>query len=771
MKTTGKTAFHKQFLTIAVMVLLLFLPVLLPAQKVGLVLSGGGAKGAAHIGVIRALEEEGIPIDYITGTSMGAIIGGLYAIGWTTEQMEEIILSKEFESWVSGEIGDEYKFYFKNPHPNASWLSLRFNIDSVFRYRLPVNIVSPFVMDFVFMELYSAASAAANYDFDNLFVPFRCMASDVLENRAIALRSGNLSNAIRASMTFPFYFRPIRIDGRLLFDGGMYNNFPADVMYDEFFPEIIIGSRAASDFSNLHEDDLTSQLEAMLTTVTDYEIPCNNGVLIQPRLRNVNVTDFRHTKAFIDSGYVAAKRMIPEIRKFVYDTISLETVSRRRQEFIDRKPPLIVDRIHIRGLDENQTQYVSRLLRLGEDQVPLEKMKSEYFKLIADDKINYIFPQLKFNEQTGFFDLYLDIKRENDIRVEVGGNLSSSSINSAFVGARYNLLGLHALTLSANSYFGRFYGSVHGSARFDLSTNIPVYIEPMITYNQWDFFKASTYFFEDKTPSFLLQRELTWTINAGIPTRNTSKLVSGISSFRLKDEYYQTNFFTRADTADQTTFIGISPFLMYELNTLNNKQYANRGNYFHASLRLVSGEETHQPGSTALRRGRIDRTHKWWQFRMRYENYLNIATAYRIGICSEMVLTTMKTFSNYTSTALRAPAFNPLPLSKTWFSPAYRAHNYAAFGLKNIFMLRRNLDLRLEGFAFIPYKEILRDDNFLAYYGNRFRTINLAAAATLVFHSPIGPVSMGVNYFEKNETPLSFSMNLGYILFNPRALE
>jgi len=672
---------------------------------------------------------------------------------------------------VSGEIGDEYKFYFKQAHPNASWLSLRFNIDSAFRYTPPVNIISPYVMDFVFMELYSGASAAANYNFDSLFVPFRCMASDVVEKKAIALSRGNLGNAIRASMTYPFYFRPIRIDGSLLFDGGLYNNFPADVMCDEFFPEIIVGSRVASDFSILHEDDLASQLQAMLTTVTDYEIPCKNGVLIQPQLRGVNVIDFRHTKAFIDSGYVAAKRMIPEIRKFVYDTVSLKEVNQRRQEFIDRKPPLIVNHIHISGLAENQIQYVSRLLRLGEEQVPLVKMKKEYFKLIADDKINHIFPQLKFNEQTGFFDLYLDAKMDNELRFEVGGNLSSSSLNSAFVGARYNLLGLNALALSANSYFGRFYSSVHGSARFDLSTKLPVYIEPMITYNQWDFFTASTHFFEDKTPSFLLQRELTWTLSAGIPTRNTSRLVAGISSFRLKDEYYQTNYFRRADTADYTTFIGKSPFLMYEVNTLNNKQYANRGNYFHSSLRLVSGEEIHQPGSTAFRRGKIDRTHTWWQFRMRYESYLNIASAYRFGICGELVLSNMKAFTNYTSTALRAPAFNPVPISKTWFAPAYRAHNYAAIGFKNIFIIRRNLCLRLEGFAFMPYKEILRDDNFLAYYGSRFRTVNMAAAATLVFHSPIGPVSMGINYFEKNEVPLSFSLNLGYILFNPRVFE
>jgi len=765
-----KKAYAPQVAVLVVFILLLLSPAVF-SQKVGLVLSGGGAKGATHIGVIRALEEEGIPIDYVTGTSMGAIIGGLYAIGWSPDQMEEVILSDDFEKWVEGEIGDEYKFYFKKPSPNASWLSLRFNIDSVFKHKLPVNIVSPVMMDFVFMELFSAAAAASGYNFDSLFVPFRCIAADIVENKAIALRKGNLGNAIRASMTFPFYFRPIKIDGRLLFDGGMYNNFPADVMHDEFFPEIIIGSRASMGFSQLREDDLTSQLEAMLTSETDYEIPCENGVLIQPTLRNVNVIDFRHTRAFIDSGYVAAKRMIPEIRAFVYDTITPEEIAKRRNAFRAIQPPLIIDQIYIEGLDENQTRYVNRLLRLGEEQVPLDKMKREYFKLIADDKINHIFPQLKFNYATGFFDMHLDIRRENDILVEFGGNVSSAPINSAYIGIRYNLLGVHALSASLNSYIGRFYSSAQVAARADFSTVVPVYIEPVITFNQWDYFKASTYFFEDKTPSYLQQNEINWQLNAGIPLQSRSKLVWGIGHFRLRDEYYQTNFFTRADTADQTRFSGFSPYVFYESNTLNNKQYANRGSFLHASARFVSGTETHTPGSTSPRSSIMDKKHMWWQFQIKYERYFDVRRFYRIGAMGELVLSNQESFSNFTSTVLNASAFQPVPESKTQFSPAYRAHSFAGTGIRNIFLLRRNLDFRLEAYAFAPYRSILQDENFLASYGSAFSTLNIAASAAMVFHTPVGPLSLSMNYFDKNEDPFSVLLNLGFIIFNPRALD
>jgi NTE family protein len=755
----------------SVFFLLLMVAPDLYSQSVGLVLSGGGAKGAAHIGVIRALEEEGIPIDFVAGTSMGAIIGGLYAIGWSPDQMEEVMLSDEFEKWVEGEIGEEYKFYFKKPKPNASWLSLRFSVDSVLKPRLPVNLVSPVVMDFVFTELFSAAAAAAGYNFDSLFVPFRCVAADVVENKALALHKGNLGNAIRASMTFPFYFKPIKIDGRLLFDGGMYNNFPADIMYDEFFPEIIIGSRASMGFGKMREDDLTSQLEAMLTSETNYEVPCDNGVLIEPTLRAVNVIDFRHTRAFIDSGYVAAKRMIPEIRAFVYDTISLEELERKRQAFRAIQPPLIIDRIYVEGIDENQTQYVNRMLKLGEEMVPMEKMKKEYFKLVADEKINHIFPQLKFNYATGFFDMHLDVRREKDITVEFGGNVSSAPINSAYLGIIYNLLGVHAINASLNSYIGRFYSSAQVAVRADFSTAVPVYLEPVLTFNQWDYFKASTYFFEDKTPSYLQQNEINWQLNAGIPLRNRSKLVWGMGSFRNRDEYYQTNFFTRTDTADQTRLNGFSPYLLFEMNTLNYKQYANQGRFFQASARLVSATEKHTPGSTSLRNIPMEKKHIWWQFKMKHERFFEVNSFYRIGTLGELVVSNQETFTNYTATMLSAPAFHPVPESKTKFSPAYRAHTYAATGFRNIFLLRRNLDFRLEAYAFLPYRPILQDDNFLAQYASMFSRVNLAGSAAMVFHTPVGPVSVSLNYFDRNEDPFSVLLNLGYIIFNQRAMD
>ncbi|MEE3448710.1 MAG: patatin-like phospholipase family protein, partial [Bacteroidales bacterium] len=205
-------------------------------QQVGLVLSGGGAKGLAHIGVLKAFEENGIPIDYITGTSMGSIIGALYASGYTTDEMTELFTSDKFKTWLSGMTAENLRFFYKNEDPTAVWLNLRMNVDSVLKIYLPTNIISSYQMDFAFEEIMGQSAAAARYNFDSLMVPFRCVASDVYKKKPVIFKNGHLSTAVRSSMAIPLYFKPMIYQGSLLFDGGIYDNCPIDVMENDFDP-------------------------------------------------------------------------------------------------------------------------------------------------------------------------------------------------------------------------------------------------------------------------------------------------------------------------------------------------------------------------------------------------------------------------------------------------------------------------------------------------------------------------------------------------------
>ena len=149
-------------------------------MSVGLVLSGGGAKGIAHVGVIKALEEHNIPIDYIAGTSMGAIIGGLYSMGYTPDEMIDLILSPEFTYWSTGVFDPAKVYYFSRSEPSPAMFN--FALGSK-KYKandsVPASLISPVPMNFGFMDIFSPYTAQCHRDFNRLFVPFRCVASDV----------------------------------------------------------------------------------------------------------------------------------------------------------------------------------------------------------------------------------------------------------------------------------------------------------------------------------------------------------------------------------------------------------------------------------------------------------------------------------------------------------------------------------------------------------------------------------------------------------------
>ena len=205
----------------------------------------------AHIGVIKALEENGVPIDYITGTSAGALIGALYACGYSPEEIEGFILSNEFLIMANGNIPEKNLFLFRDIDRNASVINFSISKDSVIRKSIPLNLITPTFLDFEMLTKMGQVSASNGKDFDRLFVPFRCVASDVAKKRSVVFKNGDLNKAVRASMTYPFYLNPIKIDGVLYYDGGLYNNFPADIMYNDFNPDMNIINRWKEQYENI----------------------------------------------------------------------------------------------------------------------------------------------------------------------------------------------------------------------------------------------------------------------------------------------------------------------------------------------------------------------------------------------------------------------------------------------------------------------------------------------------------------------------------------
>jgi NTE family protein len=743
----------------------------LKAQKVGLVLSGGAASGVAHIGVLKALEENHIPIDYITGTSMGALIGSLYAMGYSPDQIQQMVKSEQFRNWSEGIVDQKFAYYFKRDENNASWISFKLS-DSSLTSLLPTNLISPTAMDFGIMELASGAAAAAKYNFDSLFIPFRCVASDIEQKKSIVFRKGDLAEAIRASTAYPFYIKPITVDGKLLYDGGLYNNFPSNVMFEDFYPDFMIGSNVTGNNPPPDENDLISQLKCMAQSKSDYSIQCEAGIIIEPKT-DVGLFNFSNVDPIIDSGYAAAMRSMDFIKTYVDRRVEPIEIAAKRLQFISKQPPIIFDMIYIEGLNKNQSEYAIKVLRHKNRLVNLDDIKEGYFRLASDNKIKSINPKAKYNPSTGYYDLYLRIKKERNMITYFGGNFSNKPISEGFLGLQYNYLGKFAAGVMANAYFGKLYNSALFKTRFDFPLKTPLYVEPVFCWNKWDYYKSSNAFLEDVKPAYLIQTETYGNLNVGFPTGKKGRIVTGGGYARITDYYYQTGNFSQRDTADRTDFDVGSLQAYYEINSLNRKQYANQGEYMNLSIRYLNGLETNKPGSTTLvdTLTKYHNYHEWIMIKATGERYFNRRGSLKIGLFGEAAYSNQTLFNNYTSSILSAPAFQPTPDSKTVFLENYRTHKYVAGGLKFIFNIRKNIEFRVEGYIFQPYQVLIKREDLKVDYGQPFALQHYIGTGGLVWHTPVGPMCLSVNYYDQVKNPFSILFHFGYIIFNKRALE
>ncbi len=743
------------------------------AQKVGVVLSGGAASGIAHIGVLKALEENHIPIDYITGTSMGALVGSLYAIGYSPDQIEAIVKTEKFQNWSKGIVDEKFAYYFKRSDDNASWITYPLSLDSTSTIvsTFPTNLISPIAMDFGMMELVGAAAAAAGYNFDSLFIPFRCVASDVEKKESVVLKKGDLAQAVRASMSYPFYIKPIMVDGKLLFDGGLYNNFPSNVMYQDFFPDFMIGSNVSGNNPPPGEDNILSQIRCMLQSKSNYNILCEGGAIIEPRT-DVGLFNFNNVQPLIDSGYTAAMRQMDFIKQYVERRTNSVELSIKRINYKGQTPKLIFDNIYIEGLNKKQSEYARKVLRHKNKQVSMEDIKEGYFRLASDNKIKNIYPIAKFNPQTGYYDLYLRIKKEHDLITYFGGNFSNRPISEGYIGLQYNYLGRFASGIMGNAYFGKLYNSVQIKTRFDFPFKTPLYIEPDLTWNKWDYYKSSSAFLGDVRPAYLIQTEEYGDMNLGFPTGKKGRVVGGIGGGRITDRYYQTAKFMQQDTADRTDFDVFTAQAYYEINTLNRKQYANQGEYLNFKIRYVNGFEINIPGSTST--DTVDRFvnhHEWAVLKLTGERYFNRRGTLKVGLFGEGVYSTQTLFHNYTSSILSTASFQPTPDSKTIFLENYRAQKYVAGGIKFVVNIRKTIELRMEGYIFQPYQALVKTADLQTTYGKPFALQHYIGTGAIVWHTPVGPMSLSVNYYDQVKDPFSILFHFGYILFNKRALE
>ena len=753
----------------------LFFFLVAPAQKVGLVLSGGGAKGLTHIGIIRALEENNIPIDYIAGTSMGAIIGSLYAMGYSPDDMVELLKSDEFRRWYSGQVEEKYVYYFKKNRPTPEFFNIRFsfrdslNITSQF---LPTSVVSPIQMNLVFVDLYARATAACEGDFNRLFIPFRCIASDVYNKKQLVMRRGDLGDAVRASMSFPFVFKPIEIDSILAYDGGIYNNFPTDVMRKDFHPDIIIGSVVSTNPTKPKENDLMSQIENMVMQKTDYTIPDSLGIVMNFRYNDVGLMDFQRIDELHDIGYNRTISMMDSIKSRVHRRVDLDNVRLRRLVYRSNYPELRFKNIIIEGANMQQQAYIKKEFHASNDrEFNYEDVKRGYFRLLSDNMISEIIPHAVYNSQDRTYDLHLKVKLEDNFAVRMGGNISTSNSNQIYLGLSYQDLNYYSKEFSFDGQLGKVYNNAQLMGKIDFATTIPTSYRFIASISTFDYFKKEKLFSKNNKPAFNQKDERFMKLQVGLPFLSSKRLEFGVGIARIQDRYFQKSVIDfDQDKYDESTYHLFGGGVSFNGSTLNARQFATQGYREALVAQVFVGKERFYPGETTSGK-KSSELHSWLQLSYMKEKYHRMAEHWTLGWYLKALYASKNFSENYTATMMQAGEFAPTSHSKLTYNEAFRANQFVGAGIRPIYRLNQMFHLRGEFYGFMPIFPIERNSINKAYYGKAFSKFEYMGEVSVVCQLPFGAISAYVNHYSSPRREWNIGLTLGWQLFNYRFIE
>ena len=754
---------------------LLLLP-FVQAQKVGLVLSGGGAKGMTHIGIIRALEENNIAIDYITGTSMGAIIGSLYAMGYSPDDMEALLRSEDFKRWYSGQVEPEYGYYFKQNRPTPEFFNIRFSFKDSLHIKpqiLPTSMVNPIQMNLVFVELFARATAACSGDFNRLFVPFRCIASDVYNKKPLIMRRGDLGDAVRASMSFPFVFKPIEIDSVLAYDGGIYNNFPTDIMREDFKPEVIIGSVVAANPGKPKENDLMSQLENMIMQKTDYTLPDSLGIIMTFKYDDVSLLDFDRLQELHDIGYNRTISLMDSIKGRIHRRVSAENVRLRRLVYRSNLPQFRFRDIYIEGANPQQQAYIKKEFHDEDHEVfTYEDLKRGYFRLLSDNMISEIIPHAVYDSENDLYSLHLKVKMEDNFSVRMGGSVSTTSSNQIYLGLGYQDLNYYSKEITLDGQIGKVYNNAQLMAKIDLPTRIPTSYRLIASLSTFDYYKKDKLFSKNDKPSFNSKDERFVKLMVALPFLANKRAEISIGYGKLQDNYFQSSVINfDKDRSDRSTYNLLGGAIGFYGSTLNARQYATKGYFEKLVAQVFSGKEKFIPGNPTETSVTTKERQSWLQISYMKYAYHTMSPKFTLGWMAEMLYSSKNFSENYTATMLQAADFSPTPHSKLMYNEAFRANQFLAAGIKPIFVFNDMFQFRSEFYGFVPIFPIKKNALNKAYYGKAFSRFEYIGEISVICQLPFGAISAYVNHYSSPKKEWNVGLTLGWQLFNYRFIE
>lgn len=414
--------------------------------KVGLALSGGGAKGLAHVGVLRELEKANVKIDYITGTSVGAIVGGMYSIGYTPNEIEKYLKSVDW-----GNLLNDYKNFKEVPlerkFNNFDYMvTLRY--DKKFKFSIPKALGDS---EITYLQLKKIFKDATNInDFDKLPIPLRVVATDLNTGKGMVFKNGDLARVVAASSAIPAIFDPVEIDNRLYVDGLISQNFPVQEAFD-MGADVVIGSNVGNVLKDNEDYSIVGVINQLMAIPSASSTEAQKRlatILISPNMDNYSATDASNNDILVKMGEEATRDKLPLLDRLEKTTGPRKTLVRTKGRDIYIENIVFNDEFNMR----KKEILISMLDKIKHKHITYEELEEIFLRIYGLDFVDNIYYQM--NGTT----LYVDTDINPSNTFGIGVNYSSGYGTTLNIGTEFSNIGKIGNSTFLNLKLGDYLG-------------------------------------------------------------------------------------------------------------------------------------------------------------------------------------------------------------------------------------------------------------------------------------------------------------------------
>jgi len=448
--------------------------------KVALVLSGGGAKGYAHLGVLRVLEKENIKIDYIAGTSIGALVGTLYSIGYSIDEIEKVLDNLNIENFL--ESGSDLTGLDLDKKETLKKYSFYVNFDNELNYSLPKGLRETEELYLVVKNLLKNYENTKN--FNNFPIPLRVVATNLNTGETKSFSEGDIAKVLTASMAIPTIFEPVEVNGALYVDGLVSRNLPVEEAY-EMGADLVIASDVGTPVVKKDNYNILSVLNQMIAIQSSYITKDSKEkatILISPDIKNISATDTTKRKDLIDLGEVATQGQIAKLREFPKNSSSNKRINVQKE----KRDSFVINKIEYDPKFDKNTIDILNNIFITLLNKPISENDIE--KKIIDVYNSKYMDKLYYTVEDGI--LHLDGEKGHLNRIGVGFNYQTGYGTTFNVGTDLFFSGKFGNNINLNFKFGDYLGADLGTLtyygirnRFGILTNIGYNESPFFLYN------------------------------------------------------------------------------------------------------------------------------------------------------------------------------------------------------------------------------------------------------------------------------------------------